>query len=222
MSDAQAVIGSIPRIGDEMSDFAAITTQGEIRFSDWQGDSWVLLFSHPADFTPVCTTELAEFARRAGDFADRNVKLIGLSIDSIHAHLAWRENIREKLGVSIDYPLIADLNTHVAQLFGLIHPGESDTATVRAVFVIDPQRVIRAIIYYPLNVGRNVDEIVRLVDALQTADSHGVATPVNWRAGENVVVPPPKTESEVSARVGAKFDEKIDFYLNKKRLESES
>lgn len=220
MADALHVIGSIPRIGDTAPDFAAKTTQGEIRFSEWQGNSWVVLFSHPADFTPVCTTELAELARRSSEFEARDVMLIGLSIDSIHAHLAWRENIKDKLGVVIDYPLIADLSTHVAQLFGLIHPGESDTATVRAVFVIDPKRVIRAIIYYPLNVGRNVDEIIRLVDALQTTDVHGVATPVNWIPGENVVVPPPKTETEVSARVASDFAEKIDFYLNKRPLET--
>jgi peroxiredoxin (alkyl hydroperoxide reductase subunit C) len=221
MSDIQQATGGIPRIGDRAPDFAAVTTQGEIQFSSWQGESWVVLFSHPADFTPVCTTELAEFARQAEAFTSRNVKLIGLSIDSIHAHLAWRVNIREKVGVDVDYPLIADLNTHVAQLFGLIHPGESDTATVRAVFVIDPNRVIRAIIYYPLNVGRNIEEVVRLVDALQTADQHSVATPVNWKKGDNVVVPPPKTETEVAARIAGDFDEKIDFYLNKKRLDAQ-
>lgn len=221
MPEVQTVTGGIPRIGDKAPDFTAITTQGEIQFSEWQGDSWAILFSHPADFTPVCTTELAEFARKAPAFEERNVKLIGLSIDSIHAHLAWRENIREKMSVCIDYPLIADLNTRVAQLFGLLHPGESDTATVRAVFVIDPQRVIRSIIYYPLNVGRNVEEILRLVDALQTTDRHAVATPVNWKVGENVVVPPPKTEAEVTARVEAEFDEEVDFYLNKMQLEGE-
>ena len=209
----------IPRIGDTAPDFTAQTTQGEIQLSTWQGDSWVLLFSHPADFTPVCTTELAEFARRSGEFTDRGVKLLGISVDSIHSHLAWRENIREKLGVEIRYPLVADLNAAVAQAYGLLHPGESETATVRAVFVIDPNRVVRAIIYYPLNVGRSVDEIVRLVDALQTADSHSVALPVNWVKGEPIVVPPPKTEEEVTARINADYAEKIDFYLNKTPLE---
>lgn len=210
--------GGIPRIGDEAPDFTALTTHGEVRFRDWQGDSWVLLFSHPADFTPVCTTELAEFARRAGEFAQRDVKLIGLSIDSIHAHLAWRENINEKLGIELAYPLIADLDAAVANLYGLLHPGESQTATVRAVFVIDPQHTVRAIIYYPLNVGRSIDEILRLVDALQTTDRNAVATPVNWVPGERVVVPPPKTEAEVTARKAADYDEKIDFYLNKTEL----
>ena len=177
----------IPRIGDAAPDFVAVTTQGEIQFSTWQGDSWALLFSHPADFTPVCTTELAELARRSEEFADRNVKLIGLSIDSIHSHLAWRENIREKLDVEIGFPLIADLSTNVAQLYGLLHPGESNTATVRAVFVIDPKQTIRAIIYYPLNVGRNIDEIVRLIDGLQTTDKHSVAVPVNWVVGDKPI-----------------------------------
>ena len=214
----ETAVTGIPRIGDTAPDFTAVTTQGEIRFSEWQGQSWALLFSHPADFTPVCTTELAELARREGEFADRNVKLIGLSIDSIHAHLAWRENIREKLDVEIGYPLVADLNTSVAQKYGLLHPGESETATVRAVFVIDPKRVIRAIIYYPLNVGRNVDEIARVIEALQVTDEFSVATPVNWRHGENVVVPPPKTEADVAARLDGDYEEKIDFYLNKRRL----
>jgi peroxiredoxin (alkyl hydroperoxide reductase subunit C) len=209
--------GGIPKIGDPAPDFTALTTHGEITLSKWQGDSWVVLFSHPADFTPVCSTELGEFARRADEFARRNVKLIGISVDSIHSHLAWRENLQKILDVKITYPLIADNNTAVAQRFGMIHPGQSLTATVRAVFVIDPKHVIRAIIYYPLNVGRNIDEVVRLVDALQTADKHAVATPVNWKPGEKVIVPPPKTEKEVSDRLAAGY-EKLDFYLCKKTL----
>jgi peroxiredoxin (alkyl hydroperoxide reductase subunit C) len=212
----------IPRIGDPAPDFTAPTTQGEIHFSQWQKDAWVLLFSHPADFTPVCTTELSEFARRSAEFKRRNVKLIGLSEDSIHSHLAWRENIREKLGVELDYPLIADVSGNVAELYGLIHPGESQTATVRAVFAIDPKHAVRAIIYYPLNVGRNIDEIVRLIDALQATDKHAVATPVNWTPGARVVVPPPKTEAEVTARRNGAYAEKIDFYLNKTDLPAQA
>lgn len=208
----------IPRIGDTAPDFTAITTQGEIHFSDWQADDWVLLFSHPADFTPVCSTELTEFARRESEFAQRKTKLIGLSIDSIHSHLAWRENLKNIMGVEIPYPLIADLDTKVAQKFGMIHPGEASTVTVRAVFVIDPKRVVRALIYYPLNVGRNVDEVVRLVDALQATDQHGVAAPVNWKPGEKVIVPPPKTVTEVADRKSNPDYEKVDFYLNKKEL----
>jgi peroxiredoxin (alkyl hydroperoxide reductase subunit C) len=207
----------IPRINDTAPDFTAPTTQGTIKFSQWQGDSWVVLFSHPADFTPVCTTELTEFARRSAEFAKRRTKLIGLSIDSVHSHLAWRENIREKLGAEIGYPLIADLSQDVAAKYGMVHPGASETATVRAVFVIDPKRKVRALVYYPMNVGRNVDEILRVVDALQTSDQHACATPVNWKPGEKVIVPPPKTEAEVAQRRSAPY-EQIDFYLAMKDL----
>lgn len=210
--------GGIPRIGDSAPDFTQASTHGEITFSKWQEGKWVLLFSHPADFTPVCSTELSEFARRSKEFEALDTKLIGLSIDSVHSHLAWRENLREKLDVVIDYPILADLDTRVAQLYGMLHPGASATATVRAVFVIDPKRVVRALVYYPLNVGRNVDEIKRLVTALQTADRNGCALPVNWKPGEKVIVPPPKTVTEVEERKSNKSYEKIDFYLNKKSL----
>ena len=208
----------IPRIGDKAPNFTAVTTEGEITFSEWQGDSWVLLFSHPADFTPVCSTELTEFARRNQEFTDRNVKLIGLSIDSIHSHLAWRENLKQILGAEIPYPIIADLDTKVAQLYGMIHSGESATVTVRAVFAIDPNRVVRALVYYPLNVGRNIDEIIRMIDALQTAAENGVATPVNWKPGDKVIVPPPKTTDEVNERNSHDDYERFDFYLNKRVL----
>lgn len=209
--------GNIPRIGDSAPDFTAVTTHGEIHFHEWQGDSWVILFSHPADFTPVCTTELSEFARRNDEFAQLNCKLIGLSIDSIHSHLAWRENIKSKLGIEIPYPLIADLNMNVAHLYGMIHPGAASTATVRAVFFIDPKHTVRALIYYPLANGRNVDEVKRLLVSLQTADKHAVATPVNWTEGKPVIVPPPKTVDEVQDRLAANY-EMTDFYLCKKEL----
>jgi peroxiredoxin (alkyl hydroperoxide reductase subunit C) len=189
-------------------------------FSQWQGKDWVVLFSHPADFTPVCSTELMEFARRAEDFKKVNTKLIGISVDSIHSHLAWLQNMKEKMGVEIPYPMIADIDMKVAQAYGMIHPGASATATVRAVFIIDPQRLIRALVYYPMNAGRNVDEIFRLVQALQTADKHAVATPVNWRPGDKVVVPPPKRVDEVREREGHKgkdYDYQ-DFYLCLKEL----
>jgi len=207
----------IPRIGDDAPDFGAVTTHGEITFSEWQGGDWVILFSHPADFTPVCTTELTEFARRNGEFESRGVKLIGLSIDSIHAHLAWTQNINQNLKIPIPYPLIADLEMTVANKYGLIHPGESSTATVRAAFVIDPARKIRALIYYPLANGRNIDEVLRLIDSLQTSDEHACATPVNWNQGDKVIVPPPKTEDEVVERLNSDH-EKIDFYLMKREL----
>lgn len=210
--------GGIPRIGETAPDFKAPTTIGEITFSDWHKGSWVVLFSHPADFTPVCSTELTEFARKSDEFSRMNTKLIGLSIDSIHSHLAWRENLKQILDVELPYPLIADLSMDVASKYGMIHPGASSTATVRAVFVIDPKRTIRALVYYPMNVGRNVDEVLRLVEALQTADGNACATPVNWRKGEKVIVPPPKTVAEVKERETHKDYERFDFYLNKKTI----
>ena len=216
-SSASPEVGSIPRIGDVAPDFTANTTQGEINFSQWHGGQWVLLFSHPADFTPVCSTELVELARRNAEFEKRKTKLIGLSIDSIHSHLAWRQNLKQIFDVLIPYPMIADNNAAVAAKYGMIHPGTSATATVRAVFFIDPKRVVRALVYYPLNIGRNVDEMVRVIDALQTADQNGVACPVNWKPGDEVIVPPPKTEKEVEQRLASNF-KKLDFYLMKRPL----
>lgn len=217
MSETQEYRG-IPRIGDNAPDFTAVTTEGQLSFHEWKKDKWAILFSHPADFTPVCSTELTEFARRSKEFEQRNTKLIGLSIDSIHSHLAWRENLKKIMDVEINYPVIADLDMKVAQTFGLLHPNESTTAAVRAVFVIDPKNLVRAIIYYPLNVGRNIDEVVRLVDALQTTDKHGVAAPVNWKPGDKVIVPPPKSVADVAERESHKDYERLDFYLNKKSL----
>lgn len=214
---SEVVATPIPRIGDVAPDFTATTTHGEITFSEWQGDDWVVFFSHPADFTPVCTTELAEFARRNEEFTERGVKLLGLSVDSIHSHVAWVQNIKEILDIQIPYPMVADINMKVANKYGLIHPGESSTATVRAVFVIDPGREIRALIYYPLANGRNVDEVIRLVDSLQTSDKYVCATPVNWNVGEKVIVPPPKTEEEVQDRLNSDY-EKLSFYLMKREL----
>jgi peroxiredoxin 2/4 len=207
----------LPRIGDAAPEFKAPSTHGEINFSQWQGSEWVVLFSHPADFTPVCSTELTEFARRNEEFKKRGVKLIGLSIDSVHSHLAWTQNLAKIMNVKIPYPIIADLSTDVAKKYGMIHPGESQTVTVRAVFVIDPKHVVRGIIYYPLNVGRNIDEVLRLIDALQTADKNGVACPVNWKPGEKVIVPPPKTEAEVEERLKSDY-ERLDFYISKKTI----
>jgi peroxiredoxin (alkyl hydroperoxide reductase subunit C) len=217
MADTAAV-RSLPKIGDEAPDFTALTTHGEITLSKWQEGKWVILFSHPADFTPVCSTELTEFGRRFKEFEQRGVKLLGVSVDSIHSHLAWVQNLQKILGVRIPYPLIADSNRAVSELYGMIHPGASQTVTVRALFIIDPKRTIRAIIYYPLNIGRNVDEVLRAVDALQTADAKGVACPVNWKPGEKVIVPPPKTEKEVDDRLAMQNVERLDFYLTKKAL----
>ena len=211
----------LPRIGDPAPDFAAVTTQRQdFSFSAWQEQDWVVFFSHPADFTPVCTTELVAFARHYDQFRKRGVKLIGLSVDSIHAHVAWLRNIRESWGLTIPFPMVADGEMKVAQLYGMIHPQASSTATVRAVFVIDPKRVIRALVYYPLNVGRNVEEILRLVTALQTTERHACATPADWKEGEKVVVPPPKTLEEVDKRLTQHELENKDFYLSLKDITS--
>lgn len=215
---AAPALRSLPRIGDKAPDFTAQTTHGELKFSDWRENKWTLLFSHPADFTPVCSTELTELGRRVREFDQRGAKLIGLSVDSIHSHLAWVQNLKGILDIRLPYPLIADSTRAVSELYGMIHPGESATVTVRALFVIDPKQTIRAIIYYPLNIGRNVDEILRVVDALQTADGKGVACPVNWKPGDKVIVPPPKSEKDVDDRLAMQNVERLDFYLTKKSL----
>ena len=210
---------SLPRIGDHAPDFQAVTTfANDFSFSVWQEQDWVILFSHPADFTPVCTTELVEFARRFEEFRSRGVKLLGSSVDSIHSHLAWLENIKQKMGVTIPFPMVADTDMRVASLYGMIHPGTSATATVRALFVIDSRRIIRALICYPMNAGRNVDEVLRLVTALQTVDQYACATPVNWKEGDKVVVSPPKTVDEVAERLSHPDREVKDFYLTLKDL----
>ncbi|MFY0530857.1 peroxiredoxin [Nannocystis pusilla] len=216
---SEAVSGAIPRIGEVAPDFVAETTQGVIKFSEWQGGKWVVLFSHPADFTPVCTTELAEFARKNDEFAKRDAKLIGLSIDSIHSHMAWLQNIKERLGVEIPYPLIADIDMKVAQKFGMLHPEASSTATVRAVFFINPDRKVQALVYYPLTNGRNIDEVIRLLDSLQTSAKHSVATPANWRPGDKVIIPPPRNVEALQQRMARTDMEHVDFYLGFKQLE---
>lgn len=208
----------MPRIGDKAPDFTASTTHGPLRFSEFAKDKWVLLFSHPADFTPVCTTEMSAFALDKDWFEARDTKLMGLSIDSIHSHLAWVNNVRENTGVYMDFPIIADLDMKVAQLYGMLHPGESATAAVRAVFFVDPEGTIRLIMYYPLNVGRNMVEIQRALEALQIADAKGVAMPVNWKQGDKVIVPPPKNLIEMDERIQDDSLEKVDFYLAKKNI----
>ncbi|MBK9291708.1 MAG: peroxiredoxin [Bacteroidetes bacterium] len=207
----------MPRIGDMAPDFTAMTTQGMIRFSEFIKDSWVILFSHPADFTPVCTTEMTGFALREDEFTKLNTKLIGLSIDSIHSHMAWVNNVREKMGILMKFPIIADIDMKVSKLYGMLQPGESETAAVRAVFFIDPNGKIRLIMYYPLNVGRNMDEIMRALLALQAADKYKVALPLNWQPGEKAIVPPPKTIDEMEERLKSDY-EMVDFYLAKKPI----
>lgn len=199
-------------------DFQANTTHGPIQFSKWTEGKWAILFSHPADFTPVCTTEFIEFAKRNADFEKKGVKLIGNSIDSVYSHIAWTRNIEEKFGVKIPFPVIADLDQKVARLYGMIHTPSAATVTVRCVYFIDPKFHVRAMIYYPLNVGRNFDEITRVVDALQTADKHGVACPANWKPGDEVIVPPPTTASMAAERVGMKEYQITDWYFSKKKI----
>jgi len=211
-----ATASALPRLNEPAPDFKAVSTQGEISLSQFKG-KWVVLFSHPADFTPVCTTEFVEFAKRYDEFEKRNVQLIGLSIDSIYAHIAWMRNIEENFGVKIKFPVIADLDTKVAVAYGMIHPGAATTATVRCVFIIDDKGVVRAMIYYPLTNGRNIDEVVRLIDALQTHEQHKVATPANWQPGEKVIVPPPLTQEGAEKRVTEPY-EITDWYFSKKEI----
>jgi peroxiredoxin 2/4 len=186
---------SLPRIGDKAPSFRAVTTQGEIIFPEQYAGNWVILFSHPADFTPVCTSEFMTFATLAPKFNDINCKLVGLSVDGLYSHIAWLRTIKEKIQykgmkeVEVTFPLIEDITMAVAKQYGMIQPGESSTKAVRAVFVIDPKGIIRAIIYYPLSLGRNFDELYRIVVALQTADAFAVATPADWRPGDDVIVP---------------------------------
>ncbi len=204
-------------IGEPVPDFEANTTHGTIKFSDWAKGNWVILFSHPADFTPVCTTEFMAFADIYDELKKRNVKLIGLSIDSIYSHIAWIRAIKEKLGKEIPFPIIEDLSMNVARKYGMIHPAQSSTAAVRAVFFIDPEFKLRALIYYPLSNGRNMQEILRVVDAFQVSDKYGVATPANWQPGDEVIVPPPKTTEEAEKRLNEGFD-CADWFFCKKKI----
>ncbi|MCU0573646.1 MAG: peroxiredoxin [Syntrophobacteraceae bacterium] len=199
-------------------DFTASTTHGPLTLSQWAAGKWVILFSHPADFTPVCTTELIAFARRATAFDQKGARLIGNSVDSNYSHIAWVRNIEEKFGVKIPFPIIADLDQKVARLYNMIHEPSAATAAVRAVFFIDPQMRIRAMIYYPMNVGRNFDEIMRVLDALQTADEHGVACPADWRPGDAVIIPPPGTIDDAEKRVRDASLQVTDWYFSKKEL----
>lgn len=207
---------AMPRINEPAPAFKALTTHGERSLADYKG-KWLILFSHPADFTPVCTTEFIGFAKAAERFRAMNCELIGLSIDSVYSHLAWTRNIKEKFGVEIPFPIIEDLKMDVAKAYGMIHPGAGDTSAVRATFVIDPDGVVRAMVYYPMTNGRSVDEFLRLLEALQTSDANKVATPENWRRGEPVIVPPPKTASAAEARAGEGYDT-VDWYFSKKQL----
>ena len=206
----------LPLIGDPAPEFEAVTTFGTLRLEDYRG-SWLVMFSHPADFTPVCTTEFIAFTEIYEELKKRNTELLGLSVDSVSSHIAWVRNIEEKLGIKIPFPIIADLTREIATRYGMIHPGESKTETVRCIFIIDPEGILRAMIYYPLTNGRNMDEILRLLDAMQTSDENKVATPANWRPGDAVVVPPPSTQEMAEERMTEGY-ECVDWYLCKKNL----
>ena len=176
------------RLGDIAPDFSADTTEGPIHFHDWLGGSWGILFSHPKDFTPVCTTELGAFAKAKGEFDKRNTKLIGLSVDSVESHQAWKADIAETQGQALNFPVIGDEDRQVAGLYDMIHPNASDTLTVRSVFIIGPDKKVKRTLTYPASTGRNVDEILRVLDSLQLTDQYQVATPVNWTDGADVIV----------------------------------
>jgi len=191
------------RLGDTAPDFTAETSTGPIRFHEWIGDSWAILFSHPRDFTPVCTTELGYVARLRPEFDRRQVKVIGLSIDPVDAHARWARDIQETQGHAPDFPIIADPDRQVAGLYGMMHPSHDEVFTVRTVFVIDPRKKVRLMITYPQTTGRNFDEILRVVDSLQLTDAHRVATPVNWRPGEDVIIVPAVTDDEARTKFPA-------------------
>src|SRR5262245_32467979 len=188
------------RLGDTAPDFTAESTEGAVRFHDWIGDSWAVLFSHPKDFTPVCTTELGYVARLKPEFDKRHVKAIGLSVDPVTSHKGWAADIKETQGHAVNFPIIADPEKKVADLYGMMHPAHDEVFTVRTVFVIDPKKKIRLMITYPQTTGRNFDEILRVIDSLQLTDAHRVATPVNWKQGEDVIIVPAVTDEEAKAK----------------------
>jgi len=217
-------IYSMPLIGQKAPSFQAVTTQGMINFPmDYEGE-WIILFSHPADFTPVCTTEFMTFAKMKNEFEELNTKLVGLSVDSLYAHIAWLRRINElewkgMKNLEVTFPLIEDIKMDVARKYGMIQPNQSTTQAVRAVFVIDPKGIIRTILYYPLSTGRNFDEIKRIIQALQKADADGVATPADWRPGEDVIVPPAGSCGTAKERMQEKSDDVycLDWFMCFKR-----
>ncbi len=213
---AASLVVGLPRINEPAPDFSANTTFGPRSLDDYKG-KWLVLFSHPADFTPVCTTEFIAFAEAAPEFKSINTELLGLSIDSVFSHIAWVRNIEEKFGVAIPFPIIEDLKMDVATAYGMIHPGAGDTSAVRATFIIDPEGILRAMVYYPMTNGRSVAEIMRLVKGLQTSLKHGVATPEGWQPGDKVLVGAPVTVEDVKTRLAAGM-ETTDWYFSRKTL----
>lgn len=212
----------LPLIGDKAPSFKARTTQGEIQFPEDYKGKWVILFSHPADFTPVCTTEFMTFASMQGEFKALNCELVGLSIDSIYAHIAWLRTIKERIeyrgmkGIEVTFPVIEDLTMEVARAYGMLQPGASNTQAVRAVFIIDPEGLVMTILYYPLSNGRNMQEIKRILIALQTSKKHGVATPANWQPGEDVIVPPPGSCGVAKDRAADPTVKMLDWFFSTK------
>ncbi|MFC1835235.1 peroxiredoxin [Thermodesulfobacteriota bacterium] len=215
-SEEASSISRMPGLNAPAPDFRANTTHGPRRLADYRG-KWLVLFSHPADFTPVCTTEFMAFANHYDEFRKLNCELLGLSVDSNFSHLAWMRNIKKNFGVEIPFPVIADISMEVANAYGMIQPGASDTSTVRATFVIDDKGILRAMIYYPMTNGRSIPEFLRIIRALQTSDEHGVATPENWHPGDKVIVPPPQTAEAAEARMNEGY-EYVDWYFSKKAI----
>ncbi|MEQ9410986.1 MAG: peroxiredoxin [Fuerstiella sp.] len=218
MTDQNAA--SMPRLNERAPDFDATTTHGQKRLSDYSG-RWLILFSHPSDFTPVCTTEFMAFAKAFDRFQELNCELLGLSIDSLFSHLAWTQNIKEKFGVEIPFPIIDDLSMRVAHAYGMIQPGASDTSAVRTTFLIDPEGVLRAMVYYPMSNGRSVQEFLRLLEAVQTSDKHKVATPEGWQPGDKVIVPPPSSVDALEARLQDEGIDCEDWYFCRKSLDEQ-
>jgi peroxiredoxin 2/4 len=213
MEETQESQFKMPLINEKAPDFDAWTTHGQKKLKDYEG-KWLILFSHPADFTPVCSTEFMGFQSKFEDFKKINTELLGLSIDSVFAHIAWIRSLKEKFNVEIKFPIIEDLSMKVAKSFGMIHPGAGDTSAVRATFIIDPKGIVRALIYYPMSNGRSIDEIYRLVTALQETQKTGFATPENWHLGDKMIVPPPKTAQDAETRLKSEF-EVTDWYFSK-------
>ena len=188
------------RLGDEAPDFTADTTEGTVNFHEWKGDSWAVLFSHPKDFTPVCTTELGRVAGLKPEFDKRNVKVIGVSVDPIDSHHEWKQDIEDVTGNALNFPLIADPDRKVADLYDMIHPNASDTVTVRSVFIIGPDKKIKLTITYPQSAGRNVDELLRVIDSLQLTAGYSVSTPVDWKDGEDVIIVPAVSDEDAKQK----------------------
>ncbi len=214
--NTEQTINAFPQLNKRAPDFEARTTHGIKKLDDYKG-RWLVLFSHPADFTPVCTTEFIAFADHHEEFLAEEADLLGLSIDSVFSHLAWVRNIKERFGVEIKFPVIADLSMDVAKAYGMIHPGAADTSAVRATFIIDPEGILRAMVYYPMTNGRSIPEFLRIIKALKASDQHKIATPEGWQPGDKVIVPPPQNAEAAELRMSEGY-ECTDWYFCKKAI----